>query len=167
MDLNYKRLDHFHEILNQITGNHPNPPDRITNEVVHYLNANNLDYSCDNVKSSLRQLNLVKYYEYTQKLYLKLNNLPNIQLDTDVKNQLDSRFLQLSMHYQEIASPRRSFLSYYFILRKLLQFIEKESDDVVRLIDSIPVISNVEKHQINNEVWEKICDYFDWEFVAD
>lgn len=166
-NLNFNRLEHFNQILNQITGNCPDPPNQITNSVVHYLNLNKMDYNCKNIKLSLRQLKLEKYYEFTQKIYLKLNNLPRIQLDTDIKNQLDLNFLKISRQYLEIMNPRKSFLSYYFILYKLLQFYQKPNSDIQNLIEMIPKISGSEKQRLNNEAWEKICSFFDWTFFID
>jgi hypothetical protein len=57
-------------------------------------------------------------------------------------------------------AERQNFLSYGYVLHKFCQLLELD-----HLLPSFPLLKSREKLQIQDVIWEKICNELNWEFI--
>ena len=166
--LQYKRLDHFRGWLEQACRPHEPPSKELVNRIQSFLDEQDLEYSICSIKNALRELRLNQQYENTQSISNILNDKPQIIISENVQNNLENKFSQVCKCYAEAAYPRKSFLSYVFITRKLLELAKQDREDehiINQLLEVVPLhISGIKLEQ-NMKIWHNICQKLDWNCI--
>lgn len=148
---------------------HNPPSEDMLGRIKSTLDEKTLEYSVDHIKDVLKQLRLHSYYENTQTIFNVLNNKSPLIIDDDLLKYLEDHFTEICECYEEVASPRTSFLSYVFVTRKLLELAKQEldTDEVIdELIRAFPLLPCEEKYKQNMTVWHKIRQKLDWQYIT-
>jgi len=56
---------------------------------------------------------------------------------------------------------RKNFLSYSYVLHKFCELLELD-----HLLDCFPLHKDLDKIMENDQIWEKICKYLNWEYIS-
>ena len=158
----YKRLDHFKEVLNQFQGKEGRDIPKI---VIERLRENMKKESPTlyDVRQSLRKLKLNKYVENVLYIHHVLTGTPLPYIRMEIEDKMIRLFKQLERVFGLVRSrvpfARTSFLNYYFVLLKLLDFLNQPE-----LLYRIPLLKTQVRIKQHDALWRHICEELDWNF---
>ena len=160
----YKRINHFKEIIAQFQGKETTqiPEEVIENiknqikkeriEVVHITNQK--------VKEILKKLGYNKYYEHISFIKDKLGIKPPV-MSQELEETLFNLFMELQAPYSKFCPDDRvNFLNYYYTAYKLCELLGE-----TEYLPFFPMLKDREKRMEQDNIWKKICEEFDWEFI--
>jgi len=161
----YKKINHFKEILAQFQGKETTqiPADVIENIKLQIkkerIQLEQLNHY--KTKEILKKLGYNKYYEHIAFIKNKLGIKPPV-MSQELEETLCNLFMELQAPYAKFCPDYRvNFLNYYYVLYKLCELLDEKQ----YLID-IPMLKDREKLIEQDEIWKKMCENLDWEFVA-
>ena len=163
----YRRLNHFREWLNQFQAKQtPDIPEQVFIDIVKELNKNRIvDLSTlnkKNMKIILKKLKYNIYYEHIAYIINKLNNLPPPKITRDMEKLFISMFFNIQEPWELYKQPeRKNFLSYSYVLHKFCELLELD-----HLLDHFPLHKDPNKIMENDQIWEKICKFLNWEYIS-
>jgi hypothetical protein len=160
----YKRINHFKEILAQFQGKETTqiPPDVIENiklqikkERIELIQISN-----GKTKEILKKLGYNKYYEHIPFIKDKLGIKPPIMCP-ELEETLCNLFIELQSPYSKYCPDDRvNFLNYYYTAYKLCELLGEEN-----YLPLFPLLKDREKRIEQDNIWKKICQELDWEFI--
>lgn len=163
----YKKINHLNEILNQFQAKESTViPEDVMNEVVLELRkrriANIADLTEEDIRQILKKLNRSKYYEHRAHILSRLNGNPPPTITPEIEEKIRAMF-------QDIQAPfllycpddRTNFLSYSYILYKFFELLELDEYKIY-----FPLLKSRDRLIAHDQIWKKICDYLQWEFIS-
>ena len=160
----YKRINHFKEILAQFQGKETTqiPLDVIENiklqikkERIELAQITN-----SKTKEILKKLGYNKYYEHIPFIKDKLGIKPPI-MSPELEETLCNLFIELQSPYSKFCPDDRvNFLNYYYTAYKLCELLGEE-----KYLPLFPLLKDREKRIEQDDIWKKICEELDWEFI--
>lgn len=163
----YKKINHLNEILNQFQAKESTIiPEDVMNEVILEIRKrriNNIaDLSEEDIRQILKKLGRSKYYEHRAHILSRLNGNPPPTITPEIEEKIRTMF-------QEIQSPfllycpndRTNFLSYSYILYKFFELLELDEYKVY-----FPLLKSRDRLIAHDQIWKKICEYLQWEFIS-
>lgn len=163
----YRRINHFREWLNQFQAKQsPEISEDIYKDIINELNKNRIiDFSELNKKKMkiiLKKLNYNDYYEHIHYIINKLSNLPPPKITRDMEKIFIKMFTKIEGPWEIFKKvERKNFLSYSYVLYKFCELLELD-----HLLDCFTLHKDPNKLMENDEIWKKICDYLNWEFIS-
>jgi hypothetical protein len=160
----YKRINHFKEILAQFQGKETTqiPPDVIENIKLQIKKERIELAQITNVKTKeiLKKLGYNKYYEHIPFIKDKLGIKPPI-MSPELEETLCNLFVELQSPYSKFCPDDRvNFLNYYYTAYKLCELLGEE-----KYLPLFPLLKDREKRIEQDDIWKKICEELDWEFI--
>ena len=158
----YKRLDHFKEVLSQFQGKEGKD---IPRTVIERLRENikNDSPTLNEVKLSLRKLKLNKYVENVLYIHHVLSGTPLPYIKREIEDKMIRIFKQLEWVFGLVRSrvpfARTSFLNYYYVLFKLLDYLQQPE-----LLHRVPLLKTHVRVKQHDALWRHICEELDWPF---
>ena len=163
----YRRINHFKEWLNQFQAKQsPEIDEEVYKDIVTELNKNRItDLSCLNkkkMKSILKKLGYNEHYEHIHYIINKLSNLPPPKITRDMEKIFIKMFTKIEGLWEIYKQKKRkNFLSYSYVLYKFCELLELD-----HLLDCFTLHKAQEKLTENDEIWKKICNHLNWEFIC-
>jgi len=160
----YKRINHFKEILAQFQGKETTqiPPDVIEN-IKLQVKKERIELSQitnNKTKEILKKLGYNKYYEHIPFIKDKLGIKPPI-MSPELEETLCNLFIELQSPYSKYCPDDRvNFLNYYYTAYKLCELLGED-----KYLDFFPMLKDREKRIEQDNIWKKICEEKDWEFI--
>ena len=160
----YKRLDHFKEVLSQFQGKEGKD---IPTTVIERIRENikNGSPTLNEVKLSLRKLKLNKYVENVLYIHHVLTGTPLPYIKREIEDKMIRLFKQLERVFGLVRSrvpfARTSFLNYYYVLFKLLDYLQQPE-----LLHRVPLLKTHVRVKQHDAIWRHICEELDWPFRA-
>jgi hypothetical protein len=160
----YKRINHFKEILAQFQGKETTqiPPDVIEN-IKLQIKKERIDLTQitnGKTKEILKKLGYNKYYEHIPFIKDKLGIKPPI-MSPELEETLCNLFIELQSPYSKFCPDDRvNFLNYYYTAYKLCELLGEE-----KYLSLFPLLKDREKRIEQDDIWKKICEELDWEFI--
>jgi len=161
----YKRINHFKEILAQFQGKETTqiPPEVIENiklqikkERIELDQITNLK-----TKEILKKLGFNKYYEHIPFIKDKLGIKPPV-MTQELEEILCNLFIELQSPYSKYCPDDRvNFLNYYYTAYKLCELLGE-----TQYLNDFPMLKDREKRVEQDQIWRKICEELDWEFIS-
>jgi len=161
----YKRINHFKEILAQFQGKETTqiPPEVIENiklqikkERIELDQITNLK-----TKEILKKLGYNKYYEHIPFIKDKLGIKPPV-MSQELEEILCNLFIELQSPYSKYCPDDRvNFLNYYYTAYKLCELLGE-----TQYLSDFPMLKDREKRVEQDQIWKKICEELDWEFIS-
>ena len=161
----YKRINHFKEILAQFQGKETTqiPPEVIENiklqikkERIELDQITNLK-----TKEILKKLGFNKYYEHIPFIKDKLGIKPPV-MSPELEEILCNLFIELQSPYSKYCPDDRvNFLNYYYTAYKLCELLGE-----TQYLQDFPMLKDREKRVEQDQIWRKICEELDWEFIS-
>lgn len=162
----YKRINHFNEWLNQAQGKETTDiPDELYDKIlldIKKQKITNMALITHNmIKDILKKLKMNKYYEHIPHIMHQLNGIPMPTLSPELEETLRNMFKQMQTPFlRHMPKNRKNFLSYGYVLRKLIQLLEKDE-----YLAIFPLLKSRDKLFLQDLTWSKICKDLGWQFI--
>lgn len=163
----YKRINHLNEWISQIQGKESTDIpaeiyDRILLEIKKQRITNMAEITTTKIKEILKRLSLNKYYEHVPHIMNRLNGTPGISFTPEIEEKLRQMFKMIQIpFFKHAPKNRKNFLSYSYTIHKCLQLLELDE-----YLKYFPLLKSREKTFQMDEVWQKICQELNWQFVS-
>lgn len=160
----YKRINHFREILAQFqaketTQIHPDILQDIENQIKKERISLN-EITTKKAKEILKKLGYNKYYEHIPFIKDKLGIKPPV-MPPELEETLCNLFMDIQGPYSKYCPDDRvNFLNYYYTVYKLCELLNQDE-----FLPYFPLLKDKEKMIEQDEIWKKICEELDWEFI--
>ena len=161
----YKKLDHFKEVLNQFQGKEMR---EIPVEIVQGV-RDKLPYNLEHItdltgvnitRCILRKSKLAKYIENAHSIWAMASNRQPPYIKKLVEDKLIRYFKAIVQVYEPLkGNKRNSFMNYYYVLYKLLHLMKE-----YELLQYIPLLRTKQRIREHDRVWKKVCEELDWGF---
>jgi hypothetical protein len=164
----YRRMNHFNAVLGTYQCKRKIskiPPDilALISTRVRLLRSEPVPSA---ILSILKELRLPKLYQHSVALAIHFracSEAPPITKAMEI--DLKERFKQVEAAYDSAKiQTRRNFLSYRFVLRKLLEL--ENSDEANSVISMLPLTKNKAKVRAQDAIWEQLCGRLGWNFIS-
>jgi hypothetical protein len=160
----YKRINHFREILAQFQAKETTqiPPDVLENikQQIKKERITLKQITNKKAKEMLKKLGYNKYYEHIPFIKDKLGIKPPI-MPPELEETLCNLFMDIQGPYAKYCpNDRVNFLNYYYTVYKLCELLEQD-----KFLPFFPQLKDKEKMIEQDEIWKKICEELDWEFI--
>ena len=158
----YKRLDHFKEVLSQFQGKEGKDIPRTVIERLRESIKNDSP-TIQEVKQNLRKLKLNKYVENVLYIHHVLSGTPLPYIKREIEDKMLRLFKQMERVFGLVRSrvpfARTSFLNYYYVLFKLLDYLQQPE-----LLHRVPLLKTHVRVKQHDALWRHICEELDWPF---
>jgi hypothetical protein len=161
----YKKLDHFKEVLNQFQGKEMR---EIPEEVIQCVREN-LPDSLENVSDLtginltriiLRKSKLSKYNENANMIWSMVSGRQPPYIKKLVEDKLLRYFKAIAQVYEPLKGLKRnSFMNYYYVLYKLLHVMKE-----YELLPYVPLLKTKQRIREHDRMWYRICLELDWTY---
>ena len=160
----YKRINHFREILAQFQAKETtqihedvieNIKQQIKKERITLKQITN-----KKMKEILKKLGYNKYYEHIPFIKDKLGIKPPV-MAPELEETLCNLFIDIQGPYAKFCPDDRvNFLNYYYTVYKLCELLGQND-----FLPYFALLKDREKMIEQDEIWKKICEELDWEFI--
>ena len=160
----YKRINHFREILAQFQAKESTQiPDEVIENIKLQIKKERLTiFQLNNkrAKEILKKLGYNKYYEHIPFIKDRLGIKPPI-MSAALETTLCNLFMDIQSPYAKYCPDDRvNFLNYYYTIYKLCELLGQD-----QFLPFFPMLKDREKRIEQDEVWSKICQELNWEFI--
>jgi hypothetical protein len=160
----YKRINHFREILAQFQAKETTQiPEEVLENIKNQIRKERIDLTHLNNKKAkdiLKKLGYNKYYEHIPFIKDKLGIKPPV-MTQELEESLCNLFMEIQGPYAKFCPDDRvNFLNYYYTVYKLCELLDQG-----QFLPYFPMLKDREKRIEQDEIWKKICQELDWEFI--
>jgi hypothetical protein len=163
----YKRINHFREWCNQVQGKESTDiPDEIFEKILNeikkekILDTKTITYT--KMREILKRLRINKYYEHINYIINRINGIPTPQFSSELEDKLCNMFRDIQGPFlKHCPKDRKNFLSYSYVLYKFFQIL-----GLTEYLKYFPLLKSREKLYIQDQIWRKICEELNYEFIA-
>lgn len=160
----YKRINHFKEIIAQFQGKETTQiPDDVIENIRQQIKKERIELlTITNAKTKeiLKKLGYNKYYEHIPFIKDKLGIKPPV-MSPELEDTLFNLFMELQAPYSKFCPHGRvNFLNYYYTAYKLCELLGE-----TQYLPHFPMLKDREKRIEQDNIWKKICEEKDWEFI--
>jgi len=160
----YQRINHFREIIAQFQAKETTLiPDVVLESIKQQIKKERIDisqFTNKKAKEILKKLGYNKYYEHIPFIKDKLGIKPPI-MSPELEDRLCNLFMEIQAPYAKYCpDDRLNFLNYYYTIYKLCELLGK-----YEFLPHFPMLKDREKRIEQDEIWRKICEELDWEFI--
>ena len=161
----YKRINHFREILAQFQAKESTQiPSEVIDSIKLQIKKERIQLSSltnKKTKDILKKLGFNKYYEHIPFIKDKLGIRPPI-MSPELEETLCNLFMDIQAPYAKFCPDDRvNFLNYYYTVYKLCELLDQR-----QFLPYFPMLKDREKRIEQDEIWKKICNELDWEFIS-
>jgi hypothetical protein len=150
-----KGCDHFDEWLSDMQGKLvPDLPTTLYDAVTAKLNSRVVSYF--DVKRALKVLGLSAHYEHAPYIAAKLGGHRWPVLSPQLERDVRSTFRVVRTAFRDV-HPHRSFPSYVFVTRKILEHLQQDAT-----ARAFPLYSNVHHLLDLEQLWTGVCEHLGW-----
>jgi len=111
-------------------------------------------------KDILKKLGYNKYYEHIPFIKDKLGIKPPV-MTPELEERLCNLFMDIQAPYAKYCPDDRvNFLNYYYTVYKLCELLDQK-----QFLPFFPMLKDREKRIEQDEIWRKICNELNWEFI--
>ena len=160
----YKRINHFKEIIAQFQGKETTQiPQEVIENIKQQIKKERIDISeitNSKTKEILKKLSYNKFYEHIPYIKEKLGIPPPI-MSIEFEETLFNLFIELQAPYSKFCPDDRvNFLNYYYTAYKLCELLGE-----TQYLEHFPMLKDREKRIDQDNIWKKICEELNWEFI--
>ena len=160
----YKRINHFREILAQFQAKETTQiPDNVIEDIKNQIKKERITTSSitnNKAKEILKKLGYNKYYEHIPFIKDIIGIKPPV-MTPELEETLCNLFMDIQAPYAKYCPDDRvNFLNYYYTVYKLCELLGQ-----AQFLPYFPMLKDREKRIDQDNIWKKICDELDWEFI--
>jgi len=159
-----KRINQIREILAQFQAKETTQiPEQVITDIVNQIKKERMeikDLTNKKAKDILKKLGYNKYYEHIPFIKDKLGIKPPI-MSPELEDILCNLFLDIQKPYSKnCPDDRVNFLNYYYVLYKMCELLGE-----TQFLPFFPMLKDREKRIEQDQIWKKICEELEWEFI--
>jgi hypothetical protein len=161
----YIRLNHFKEILSQFQAKETTQiPDQVIEAIRARIKKERIEdtskITYKIMRDILRKLGLNKYFEHIQYINSLFGIKPPI-MSEELHETLCVLFIEIQKPWAINCPPdRTNFFNYTYILFQFCTLL-----DQTKYLPYIPLLKDAEKQREQDQIWKKVCQELDWEFI--
>lgn len=161
----YKRSNHLNEWLSQMQGKETTDIpeevyDKILLEIKKQKITNMALITPKKIREILRKLQINKY-EHIPHILNRLTGKPMMQMSPELEEKLRNMFKLIQAPFLRHApSSRKNFLSYSYVLHKLLQLLGEDD-----FLACCSLLKSKDKLLVQDQIWKRICEELNWDFI--
>jgi len=160
----YKRINHFREILAQFQAKETTQiPESVIEDIKNQIKKERIETSSitnSKAKEILKKLGYNKYYEHIPFIKDIIGIKPPV-MTPELEDTLCNLFMDIQAPYAKYCPDDRvNFLNYYYTVYKLCELLDQN-----QFLPFFPMLKDREKRIEQDNIWKKICDELDWEFI--
>jgi hypothetical protein len=160
----YKRINHFREILAQFQAKETTQiPETVIEDIKNQIKKERISTSSiSNAKAKeiLKKLGYNKYYEHIPFIKDIIGIKPPV-MTPELEDTLCNLFMDIQSPYAKYCPDDRvNFLNYYYTVYKLCELLGQN-----QFLPFFPMLKDREKRIEQDNIWKKICNELDWEFI--
>jgi ribosomal protein S27AE len=162
----YKRENHFNEWISQFQAKESTSvPEEVIGQLrteFRKMKIKNLDeITHEKVRALLKKLDKNKYYEHAPYIATILGGITPPTMKQDLEDKLRLMFHKIQAPFEKHKpAARKNFLSYSYVLYKMCELLSED-----RYLPCFPLLKSKEKLYIQDQIWKKICEELEWEFI--
>lgn len=162
----YKRINHFNEWLQQVQAkeNFEIPQsimDAVMQELYRQRVMHTRDITPKRVREVLKTLKLRKAYEHVAQITSRLTGSKPLRVPPEAEEMCRLMFIAVQPAFEKhCPKDRKNFLSYSYCLFKFFQLLGYDE-----FLDSFTLLKGRDKLLRQDEIFKKICEELDWEFL--
>lgn len=162
----YKKINHLNETLSQFQGREQTSiPVEVLNALLMEIKKSNIknmgDLNYTTVRGFLKKNKLSKYYEHIPYIIMILGGPRPPIISAALEQAIRMCFKNIQVPFSRWKpSSRRNFLSYSYIIRKILELLE--CDD---LLPYFPLLKSRFIVYKLDTVWKKICEDLNYSYI--
>lgn len=162
----YKRENHFNEWVSQFQAKEStNVPEEVIallrNEFKKQKIKDLSEITHEKVKTLLKKLDKAKYYEHVPYITTILNGIRPPTMPQALEDKLRLMFHHVQQPFEKHKpAGRKNFLSYSYVLYKFCELLGEDD-----YLPCFPLLKSKEKLYGQDEIWKKICEELQWEFI--
>lgn len=162
----YQRINHFREILAQFQAKETTQlPNEVLENIKFQIKKERItryEMTYKKTKHILKTLGYNKYYEHISYIKNKLGINPPI-MSQELEKTLCNLFSEIQNPYSKFCpNDRTNFLNYYYTIFKLCELLGQTQ--YLPLLKEAMIGDRIKRIEQDN-IWKKICDEMDWEFI--
>ena len=160
----YKRINHFREILAQFQAKETTQiPETVIEDIKNQIKKERITTSSiSNAKAKeiLKKLGYNTYYEHIPFIKDIIGIKPPV-MTPELEDTLCNLFMDIQSPYAKYCPDDRvNFLNYYYTVYKLCELLGQN-----QFLPFFPMLKDREKRIEQDNIWKKICNELDWEFI--
>jgi hypothetical protein len=160
----YKRINHFKEIIAQFQAKETTQiPPHVIENIKLQIKKERISlskFTNTKAKDILKKLGYNKFYEHIPYIKDKLGIKPPV-MTQQLEEQLCNLFMEIQGPYAKYCPDDRvNFLNYYYTIYKLCELLGQ-----TQFLPYFPLLKDREKQIEQDEIWKKICEDLNWEFI--
>jgi len=162
----YKRENHFNEWISQFQAKESTSvPEIVVEQLRSEFKKQKIkdlsEITHEKVKTLLKKLGWAKYYEHVPYISTILNGVQPPTMPQALEDKLRLMFHKIQAPFEKHKPVnRKNFLSYSFVLYKMVELLGEDD-----YLPCFPLLKSREKLYIQDQIWEKICNELQWEFI--
>tara|TARA_B110000008_G_C16953332_1_gene557172 strand:- start:813 stop:1964 length:1152 start_codon:yes stop_codon:yes gene_type:complete len=162
----YKRINHFNEWLQQVQAkeNFEISEETLENIMIELYRQRihkAEDITQKKVREVLKILKLRKSYEHVAQITSRLTGERPMRIPPEAEETCRLMFIAVQPAFEKhCPKDRKNFLSYSYCLYKFFQLLGYDE-----FLDSFTLLKGRDKLTKQDEIFKKICEELDWEFL--
>jgi hypothetical protein len=162
----YKRENHFNEWISQFQAKESTSVpevvvDQLRSEFKKQKIKDLTEITHEKVKTLLKKLGWAKYYEHVPYISTILNGVQPPTMPQALEDKLRLMFHKIQAPFEKHKPVnRKNFLSYSFCLYKMCELLGEDA-----FLPCFPLLKSKEKLYVQDQIWKKICEELQWEFI--
>ena len=170
----YKRLGYFIEHLYRFQAKECRViPQSVINKLLKELRKRRItepnQITSKLIRGFLKQLDITGYYDNVNSIIRTLSGKEAPVFPEELEDRLIVMFMKTQQpfeKYKNLIPGRNNYLSYPYVIQKLLIIISKEDDDkkIMEFVPWFPLLKSRQKLWYQEKVWEKVCLENNWTF---
>ena len=138
-------------------------PDEVIEDIKNQIKKERIELkhlSNNKAKEILKKLGYNKYYEHIPFIKDMIGIKPPV-MSPELEETLCNLFMEIQAPYAKFCPDDRvNFLNYYYLVYKLCELLDQK-----HFLPFFPMLKDREKRIEQDEIWKKICDELEWEFI--
>jgi hypothetical protein len=162
----YKRINHFNEWLQQVQAKEnfdfsDENMQNIMEELYKQRITTNEQITQKKVREVLKTLKLRKAYEHVAQITCRLTGVKPMRIPPEAEETCRLMFIAVQPAFEKhCPKDRKNFLSYSYCIYKFFQLLGYD-----QFLESFSLLKGRDKLTKQDEIFKKICEELDWEFV--
>jgi len=162
----YKRSNHCSELLNQSQGKESTEiEEEIFDEIRHELYVIGITdlqiVTKSIIKMVLKNIGRSTISEHAVYIINKLNGIPAPTIPHELEETVKQMFVTVEDAWYIFKDPnRKNFMNTNFVFHKIFELLGEDEE-----AEKYPYLAD-DKLDEHDELWEKICNYLEWEFIS-
>ncbi len=161
----YKRINHFREWCSQVQGKESTDiPEEVFEQILQEIKKERImdtrKITYNKMREILKKIKTNKYYEHSNYIINRINNVPTPHFSPELEDKLCSMFKEIQGPFlKHCPSSRKNFLSYSYVLFKFFELL-----GLHEYLKYFQLLKSRSKLAMQDQIFKEICKELGWTF---